>query len=115
MATYLSLRSPTQSISLNSQPLTLELVPFRGQELPLVRHKICECVASLARTICDDAREAKEDGDSTTPSAETYWPEVVFALWQCAQDPDHRQRESALTVFRYSSHHCCHSLRSDSL
>lgn len=28
-----------------------------------------------------------------------YWPEVVQALWQCAQNADHRQRESALTVF----------------
>ncbi|XP_066262018.1 importin-5 [Euwallacea similis] len=52
----------------------------------LLRHKVCEVVAEVARNLIDD------EGNNQ-------WPEFLQFLFHCANDPNPQLKESALTMF----------------
>ncbi|XP_072034276.1 importin-5-like [Amphiura filiformis] len=62
------------------------LAGIQQETVPLVRRKVCDCVAELARNLLDD------DGN-------LLWPDVLQFLFQCAVSPDAGLKESALHIF----------------
>lgn len=78
------------STKLNVEGLNLlktQLLIIIQQDInPLLRKKICDTVAELARNLIDD------DGNN-------HWPEFLKFLFDCASSSNHVLRESALQMF----------------
>ncbi|CAH1781938.1 unnamed protein product [Owenia fusiformis] len=58
----------------------------REEQNPVVKRKVCDIVAELARNLLDD------DGNNS-------WPEVLKFMFDCAQSEDSALKESALRIF----------------